>query len=169
MALRSIKPSPRALKGAALGIALSLVASYGFAQRGESPFAGMSGAWSGGGTITVSNGTNERIRCRATYVVANSGNSLQQDLRCASDSYRFMVVSNVSYDGGTISGSWTEQTRNASGNVTGRAGSGQIWATVAGFGFTAELAVITRGNAQSVTIRPSGTDVTNVSINLRRG
>ena len=31
------------------------------------PFAGMAGNWAGGGTVTLDDGSNERIRCRATY------------------------------------------------------------------------------------------------------
>src|SRR4051812_27401464 len=50
--------------------------SLGYAQTG--PFAGMAGAWSGGGTITLDDGSNERIRCRATYAVGAGGNGLNQ-------------------------------------------------------------------------------------------
>ena len=38
------------------------------AQSGG-PFAGMAGNWSGGGTVTLDDGSSERIRCRATYAV----------------------------------------------------------------------------------------------------
>ena len=50
--------------------------SFGYAQTG--PFAGMAGAWSGGGTITLDDGSSERIRCRATYKV--SGASMEMSL-----------------------------------------------------------------------------------------
>ena len=39
------------------------------AQAGG-PFAGMAGNWSGGGTVTLDDGSRERIRCRATYQVS---------------------------------------------------------------------------------------------------
>ena len=42
--------------------------STGYAQSGA--FAGMAGIWSGGGTITLDDGSTERIRCRATYAVS---------------------------------------------------------------------------------------------------
>ena len=29
----------------------------------------MAGVWSGGGTVTLDDGSTERIRCRATYAV----------------------------------------------------------------------------------------------------
>src|ERR1700738_2432690 len=38
--------------------------SASYAQSG--PFAGMAGNWSGGGTVTLDDGSTERIRCRAS-------------------------------------------------------------------------------------------------------
>jgi len=169
-----LKRSPRVrccLSGVAvLAAVLGLAAVSADAQRADGgPFASLAGSWSGSGTITVSDGTSERIRCRAKYAVSDGGSGMQQDLRCASDSYKFEVTSNVnSTGGGGIMGSWTEVTRNASGNVLGNASGGRIDATVAGVGFSAGLSVSTSGNSQSVTIRPVGTDVTLVSITMRR-
>lgn len=136
----------------------------------ESPFAGLSGRWSGSGTVTMTNGSAERIRCRATYAVNATGKAVQQTLRCASDSYRLEISSNVMSEGGSLSGSWTEATRGINGSISGRASSSEIVANVSGDGFAAHLDVRTHGDKQSVTIRPqSGTDVTAVSIALRRG
>jgi hypothetical protein len=88
------------------------------------PFAGLAGSWSGGGTLTASDGTRERIRCRATYEVTEAGVGLQQRLRCASDSYRFEVESDVRYNegAGLISGTWRETTRDVGGRASGPAG-----------------------------------------------
>jgi hypothetical protein len=158
----------RLLKAAIATLALSLLASQGHAQRLELPFAGLAGAWNGSGTITMSNGASERIRCRAGYTVSNQGMNLQQDLRCASDSYRFDVTSSVGYDNGTIFGTWTETTRNATGSVSGRASGGNLQANIQGIGFLATLTVSTRGSSQSVAIRPQGTDVSAVAITLSR-
>ncbi len=157
----------RALTAAAIA-ALVLFAVPGHAQRPELPFAGMAGAWNGSGTITMSNGASERIRCRAGYTVTNQGMNLQQDLRCASDSYKFDVTSSVGYSGGTIFGTWTETTRNATGSVSGSVSGGNLQANVQGIGFLATLTVNTRGNTQSVAIRPTGTDVSAVTINLAK-
>jgi hypothetical protein len=116
----------------------------------------------------LSNGSNERIRCRATYMVGNAGNQLQQELRCASDSYRFELRGNVTHSGGQISGNWSEATRNTGGNVSGRASEGQVQAIVLGPAFAANLAVTTRGDRQSVHIRSEGAEVAQVSITLNR-
>ncbi len=135
----------------------------------ESPFLGLSGHWSGSGTITMTNGAAERIRCKATYAVNASGRAVQQTLRCASDSYRLEISSNVTAEGGALSGSWSEATRGVSGNISGHASGSDIVANVAGGGFTAHLDVRTHGDKQSVTIMPQGsTDVAAVSIALRK-
>jgi hypothetical protein len=168
------KPDARKLQGAALAAALLFVVSPTVAQRAApaaagGPFAGLAGTWQGNGTITLAGGNNERIRCRATYNVDSDGNGLQQNLRCASDSYRFDLTSAVTSRGGSLSGNWSESTRNLAGNVSGSASSGQIQARVSSPGFTADLLVSTRGNSQAVTISSSNSELSGVNITMRRG
>jgi hypothetical protein len=156
----------QAIKAAGVGAALLLSASASQAQSG--PFAGFDGAWSGGGTVSLSDGTTERIRCRASYKVDGSGRELQQTLRCASDSYKFDLSSNVVSQGGSVSGNWTEASRNINGNLQGRAGGGQIDVFVEAAGFAANLTLTTRGNKQSVSISSKG-DIKGVNISMVRG
>src|SRR5580700_10572159 len=157
MRSRSTKLFARAIAGLLLAIGLCLTAPKVYAQ--SAPFAGMAGSWSGGGRIDLQNGSSERIRCRATYSVGGSGSTLQQQLRCASDSYRFEVSSTVESQGGLLSGSWSEATRNVSGQISGRAAGGRIQATIDAGAFTADLTVHTSENQQSVSIAPRGTDI----------
>jgi hypothetical protein len=159
------------LKAALFASAFLLAPVQGHTEPGsEAPFAGLSGPWSGGGTITMTNGATERIRCKASYTVNASGKALQQNLRCASDSYRLEIRSDVVSKGGSLSGSWAEATRGMTGNVSGRASGAKILANVAGAGFTARLDVRIQGDKQSVTLKPQGdTDVSAVSISLRKG
>ncbi len=118
----------------------------------------------------MSNGSSERIRCKATYAVNDSGKSLNQSIRCASDSYRLEISANVTVSGGAISGTWTEATRHATGNLSGRASGSEIQARVDGAGFSAGLQVRFHGDKQTVSIRPTeGTDVANVAITLHKG
>lgn len=55
----------RLLIAAAVLFAAGLANSEGKAQ--SSPFASLAGTWSGGGTVTLDDGSTERIRCRAKY------------------------------------------------------------------------------------------------------
>src|SRR6266567_1168232 len=130
----------------------------------SSPFAAMAGSWSGTGVLSTSDGQQERLRCRANYNVAGSGTELRLNLRCASPSYNFDLASEAQYQGGAISGSWTEASRNASGTLSGRAAGDHIEAAARGDNFSASLSLTTRGSRQNVSIRPQGTNVTSVSL-----
>src|SRR6266540_2068637 len=153
----------------AIGLALFVAFSGGpAAGEGPGPFAGLDGAWAGTGTIRMASGANERIRCRVSYAVQQSGSALQQELRCASDSYKFELSSNIRSQAGSLTGQWSELTRNAGGTVSGRAIGGDITGLVESSGFSADLSVATQGNRQSVLIRPRGIDVAEVTITLRR-
>jgi len=162
----SVKPLGRALAVAGFALALPLAAAPAVAQTG--PFGVLAGTWSGEGTITTSNGGSERIRCRARYTVGEGGRAFQQALTCASDSYKFEISSNVETDGARVTGTWSEATRGVSGNLSGRISGPNISATVEGQGFAAGVAVNTRGRSQSVNIKPSGTDVTDVMVSLHK-
>jgi hypothetical protein len=133
------------------------------------PFTNLQGKWAGSGVISMKSGTRERIRCHASYSVAPPGDSLTQVLLCASDSYKFDVDSTVTAQSGSISGSWTETTRNATGNVTGQVRGPVIEVLVTGVGFSAGISILTRGATQAVAIRPQGgTDVVGVAVTLHR-
>src|ERR1700675_4240653 len=95
-----------------------------YAQSG--PFNGLAGSWSGGGTVTLDDGSTERIRCRATYAVGAGGNGLNQRLLCASDSYKFDLKSNVVADRGVLSGTWSESSRGINGDLEGRGTNGNF-------------------------------------------
>ncbi len=152
-----------------IAIGLTLASPHGFAQL-TGPFSGLAGHWSGAGAITLSDGSTERIHCRATYAVASTGAALNQTLSCASASYNLHITANVVSNGGGVSGSWSESTHSVSGSISGRASSSDIQAYVSGAGFSASIGIRTHGGGQSVTIRPqAGTDVRAMSITLHRG
>jgi hypothetical protein len=151
---------------------LFLVALLAFgpsASAEAGPFVALEGSWSGGGNITTSGGLRERLRCRATYQVGETGDSLRLHLRCASDSYNFDLTGEVEHRGGAISGSWTEASRKASGTISGRASVDRVEAAAKGDTFSANLSLTTRGNRQDVTIQSLTGEITNVSITLDKG
>jgi hypothetical protein len=157
----------RSVYGAsAVSVFLLLISSLSFAQAGL--FDGLRESWAGGGTMSLSDGSTERIRCRASYIVASSGSELRQSLRCASDSYKFDLSSNVVSDGVNVSGTWNESTRNINGNLGGHASRNLIAVYVEAAGFAANLTLTTNGNRQSVSIYSKG-EIRNVSINMVRG
>jgi len=152
-----------------LAAAALLIASvWGSASHAQSgPFAGMAGNWSGAGSVTLDDGSTERIRCRATYAVGAGGNGLQQTLTCASDSYKFNLATNITAQGPAISGTWTESSRNINGNLEGRAGGGNFQIVATAPGFSANITLTTRGNKQSVVIKAE-TQFRGATISLSR-
>jgi hypothetical protein len=135
-------------------VALYAASVPGSASCAESgPFAGMAGNWSGGGTVTLDDGSTERIRCRASYAVSASGTGLNQTLTCASDSYKINLNNNVVSEGGSLSGTWSESNRGAAGTLQGRGSNGNFQATASGPGFTANISLTTHGNRQSIVIK----------------
>ena len=132
-------------------------------------FANFAGDWAGSGQIVLSDGSQEAIRCKASYSTSPSGDRLNINVNCASDSTRVNIISNVVAQDRNFAGTWRETTRQAQGDVTGRVPApGEYQATLSGTGFNIELAATARGNQQKVTIKSQGTDVQSVSISLRR-
>lgn len=165
MPVQSLKYAPHALAAAIF----AAIAFQPIDARAAGPFTSLAGNWAGSGTISMKSGTRERIRCRVSYTVSPSGNSLTQTLRCASDSYKFNVDSTVTEEGGSISGNWTETTRNATGSVSGQIKGPVIEVLVTGLGFTAGISILTRDGTQAVWIKPTGgPDVVGVKVALHK-
>ena len=155
-----------------LGAATAAIALATFSQSfgAEGPFAGLSGSWSGGGSIAMADGSHERIHCRAHYTAGGGGHSLSQSLHCASASTSLQISANVVDQGGSLSGSWSETTRGVTGSISGHVSGSTIRAQVVGGGFSAGVGINLHGDSQSVTITPSSnTDIKTVTVSMHRG
>ena len=130
------------------------------------PFAGLSGAWSGDGSIVLTKGTTERMRCAATYVVGGSGDNLNLKLRCASDSYNFDLRIDLVDTAGSVLGNWSEAAENVEGGISGTDSKGLIQVTARGQAFAAAVTVATHGSEQSVRIRARSGELSQVTITL---
>jgi len=154
---------------AAIVLSLSVLA---FTTRtvtaADGPLTHFAGNYSGTGKIVVKDGASERIRCRSTN--ASASNGLTLNLRCASDSYKFELASDISYEGGgKISGSWNETSRGVVGSLTGKATATNISATAQAIGFTADMSIRASGNSLAVSIRSPGSEISEVSISMAKG
>ncbi len=168
MLTRSFNARALAFKSAAFAAALSFAVAAHAQQPG--PFAVLAGAWSGAGTLALSGGSNERIRCRAKYEVAGGGSKARFELRCASDSYKFELQGNITYRNGEVLGDWNETTRGVAGQVTGAVSGSQIEVRVDSQTFVALLFLTTSGDRQSISITaPSGSEMSQAAITLNRG
>lgn len=164
--MKLLADSSRRLFAGAVAAAALLLASPGYAQTG--PFSALGGNWTGTGKIMIKDGGSERIRCRATYTIASAGKGLSQALRCASDSYRFDLNTTVTASGNSVSGIWSEISRNVNGTIGGRLSGSDIDALVEANGFAATLAMQMHGNKQVIAIRSQNTELRGVDITLSR-
>jgi len=157
------------MRTAGVVLAFWLVTTSGHSQ-GTSPFANLEGQWAGSGTIDLSSGTHEAIKCRASYDVLEEKNNLQLSIRCASDSYNFDMHASATLASNAISGTWNEVSRNVAGKISGTAEGDHIDVEADGAAFSASLAMITRGDRQSVVIKSkeANTNVKGATITLQR-
>jgi hypothetical protein len=126
-----------------------LAASTSHAQ--SSAFAGLAGNWSGGGTVSLDDGSSERIRCRASYQV--TGPTMDMNLTCASDAYKFNLRASVSAAGGDVTGTWSETSRNVGGSIQGRGANGSFQVVAQAAGFNANIGLRTTGNKQTISMK----------------
>jgi hypothetical protein len=167
--LMSFTTLARNLLSVGFAVALIAGATHAQAQAVRGPFATFPGSWSGGGTISLASGAVQRLRCNALYGVSNGGATLVQNLNCASDTYTFELRTLIQSIGSDITGRWSETIRNVQGTIAGRVIGSHIEATATGPGFTATLSLQARANQQQVLIRTPGSEITQISAELRRG
>ena len=127
----------------------AFAASTSYAQ--SSAFAGMAGTWSGHGTVTLDDGSSERSRCRATYKV--NGASMDMNLTCASDAYKFNLLAAVVAAGGEVTGNWSETSRNVGGSIQGRGANGSFQVIAQAAGFSSNISLKTSGSKQQITMK----------------
>lgn len=167
--LQSALSCPRPIGVIAISVWLVLVSPPVLAAPADGPFAALQGSWSGTGTIALSSGAKERIRCNANNRLGPSSPELRLELDCASDSYKFKLQSQITYRDGIISGNWFESTRAVGGSIIdGRVIGNQIKVRAEGQTFAAILSITTRGNRQSISIQSPGSEMSDIAITLTR-
>ena len=151
-----------------LAVAMSfLLASVALSQAQQSgPFEELGGAWTGSGIVNLKDGSKERVRCKANYVVKDSGFRIDQELTCASDAYKFEMKSNIIQQGEQLVGNWYESVHSVAGRVVGRSNGAQIQVRAEGDTFTALLNVTTHGDKQTLVMESPGSKVESVTIAL---
>ncbi|MCB1505939.1 MAG: hypothetical protein KDJ47_13260 [Hyphomicrobiaceae bacterium] len=130
------------------------------------PLMHLEGRWSGWGAITLSSGKSEQVKCIATYFVRNEGGQLEQNLRCASVSYRIDSKAELEVASDKVHGRWQERANSAEGSVYGRMTGSGFNLAIHGDNFTAVMAVSTSSCKQSINIAPEGTEIRRIAIGL---
>lgn len=147
------------LAGGMLGVSMAAAAAD------PGPLDHLPGRWSGWGAITMSSGQSEQVKCVATYFVSNA-RQLEQNLRCASASYKIDSKALLDVASDQVRGHWEERTNAAAGSVSGRVTGSGFNLSIQGDNFTAVMAVSTSSCKQSINIAPQGTDIRRIAIGL---
>lgn len=148
--------------GVAAAAASAAIALPGIAA----PVQDLAGRWSGWGLITMANGSSEQVKCVATYFVDGGGAQVRQNLRCASTSYKIDVTAKLNNANGQLTGEWEEKTYAAVGSVAGKFTGDGFHVTIQGPTFSAAMAVTTTNCKQSISITPTGFDISRINIGL---
>lgn len=160
--------------------ALGLAAAVGFsalslrdasvvtAAKAASPIEAMAGYWSGTGSVALSGGKSERVKCSVTYKVSSSGSQIKQNMRCASTDYKIDAAADLRIQSGNVSGTWEEKTYSANGQVSGRVAGNSMNLTIKGEAFSAGMNLSTSDCKQTINITPKGLDVTRIQISLAK-
>ncbi len=135
---------------------------------GASPIGEMAGYWTGAGSVTLSSGNTERVKCAVIYKVSDDGVQIKQNIRCASTDYSINASADLRVKGEQVSGSWEEKTYSATGEVTGRYNGTSLVLSIQGANFTAAMNVSLSACKQSINISPKGLDVNRISIGLAK-
>jgi hypothetical protein len=131
------------------------------------PIGNLSGYWSGNGSIALSNGKTERVKCQVFYKTEGAS-QIRQTMRCASADYSINALAELRVNGAQVSGTWEEKTYAAKGDITGRFGSDGFALSIQGANFSAAMNVTLSSCKQSLNITPQGLEVTRVSITLAK-
>ena len=156
----------RGRAAASVGVALLLVAAANGAAAG--PIEDLSGYWTGAGTVLLTNGSTERVKCAVIYKVGGGGTQIKQTMRCASADYNINAAAELRVNGAQVSGNWEEKTYSATGDVAGRYTGSSFVLSIKGQNFTAGMNVGLSSCKQSINITPQGLDVRRISMNLAK-
>ena len=130
------------------------------------PINDIVGRWSGWGSITMASGVTEQVKCVATYFVEGGGAQVRQNLRCASSSYKIDATAKLNNANGHLTGEWEEKTYSALGAIAGRFTDTGFNVSITGEKFSAAMAVTTTACKQSISITPTGLEISKISIGL---
>ena len=150
---------------AATTLAIAVLVTLG-AHAG--PVEDLAGYWSGSGSVVLSNGKTERVKCSVSYKAGEAAGQIKQNMRCASADYNINASASFNVKGQTVTGSWEEKTYSAVGEVTGRVNGGNYTLAIKGVNFSASMNVTLTDCKQQISIVPQGLDVSRISIGLAK-
>ncbi len=164
--MRSLKLGVPAKIAIALMFALP-VSTVALAES-ATPFSQLAGSWHGGGSVRYSDGSNEHLSCRGNYNSKSGGSELTLIIRCQSPSNKIDMKSEVAYEGGRVTGHWSEKTFGLEGDFSGNASPNKFSVQISGQ-LQGAMTVSVNGANHQVSISTNGPGFKSVSIAFSRG
>ncbi|MEQ8825776.1 MAG: hypothetical protein RIC14_15530 [Filomicrobium sp.] len=168
MTLRKAWRAVFGLAAGSFGVLLLAATVLGPAPASAGVVEKLKGRWSGWGAIRLTNGTTEQVKCVATYFLKNSRRRVDQNLRCASASYKIDAKAVYQINGRAVTGTWEELSHSAKGDVFGTVSGTGFQLTVRGDTFSAKMVLSSTACKQSINISPRGLNISNISIGLKK-
>jgi len=128
-------------------------------------FADIRGKWGGNGTLSLRDGTKERLTCSSQY--GGTATQLSLLISCRSDVNPITMNAKLSANGGNLLGTWEEKTYKAIGTISGIATDNQIKFYIGG-NVLGTMTVKYSKRRQDVTIRASNVSLQDVRIRMTR-
>jgi hypothetical protein len=133
-----------------------------------SPIEAMAGYWSGTGSVSLTSGKTERVKCAVTYKISSGGAQIKQSMRCASQDYSINSAADLRVSGANVTGSWEEKTYSATGEVSGKYSGNNFNLNIKGGNFSAAMKLDTSECKQQISITPQGLEVNRITIGLAK-
>jgi hypothetical protein len=152
--------------GVGLVVAAGCALGLATAAAQANPVSDLAGYWTGTGSVVLTNGNTEQVKCAVIYKVSPNGREVKQSLRCASPAYNINAAAELQVNSGAVSGKWEEKNYSQTGDVTGKLTDAGFSLAIKGLNFSAAMNVNGSACKQSINITPQGTDVTKITIGL---
>ncbi len=136
--------------------------------QGATPFSQLAGSWHGSGQVRLTDGHAERLSCRGTYSQKSGGTELSLAIRCQSENNKIDMKSNITYEGGSLSGHWSERNFGLEGEVNGKSAANKFTVQISGQ-LQGSMTVAVTGTSHQVHISSGGPGFSSVSIAFSRG
>ncbi len=118
----------------------------------------LAGRWLGEGSLVPVRGPTMPFKCVATYIPADDGASMRQNLRCKSADYKLETATVLEIEGTRVSGRWEDKINALDGSVSGTVTKDGFEVFLSGRFFQARMQVAGSGCEQSVTVTPEKAD-----------
>lgn len=152
----------------AIALICTVAAPAGVLAQASTPFSQLAGNWHGSGKVRLTDGHSERLTCRGTYSQRSAGTELLLAIRCQSENNKIDMKSNISYEGGRLSGHWSERNFGLEGDVNGRAAANRFSVQFSGQ-LQGSMTISVTGSSHHVSISSAGPGFSSVSIAFSRG